>query len=137
MTLGNLESVHHGECYRLYNLWRENNAHHYVVHGAFVPPVGPSWDELARHASDLSGWSKKPPGAGTPPEDIAPSRAPAATAAARGTDADASASAGCAMSAPTAARAPQGPQGPQAPTAAAVLLVLGAAALARRRRRAF
>lgn len=79
MTLGALESRHHGECYRAYNLWRENNAHKYEVRGKFEPPAGPSWEELAAHAAELSGLGKQeepPPAVTTPPEDIVPSGGP-------------------------------------------------------------
>jgi hypothetical protein len=76
MTLGSLESNHHGECYRAYNLWRENNAHRYETRGTFLPPVGPSWGELAKYAASLHAPKgtvpATPPGATTPPDEIAP-----------------------------------------------------------------
>lgn len=81
MTLGSLESNHHGECYRAYNLWRENNAHKYVTQGTFLPPVGPSWPELAKHAASLHAPKGTapvpPPGVTTPPDEIAPADVPA------------------------------------------------------------
>jgi MYXO-CTERM domain-containing protein len=86
MTLGSLESRHHGECYRAYNLWRENNGHKYQVTEAFTPPAGPDWAELALEAAKLSGMvpstEKTPPAdATTPPEDIAPADLPQVHAA--------------------------------------------------------
>jgi hypothetical protein len=76
MTLGSLESNHHGECYRAYNLWRENNAHRYETRGTFTPPPGPSWAEIAKHAASAhlpKGANPVPPPAvTTPPEDVAP-----------------------------------------------------------------
>ncbi len=79
MTLGKLEDPHHGNCYRLYNMWRENRAHAYAVVGAFSPPPGPPWAELKTHALQLSGLAPddlpppakdpKPPTAGNEEND--------------------------------------------------------------------
>jgi hypothetical protein len=54
MTLGDLSDPHHGLCYRLYNLWRENRNHDYVATGTFTPPAGEPWSQLQAHARSLS-----------------------------------------------------------------------------------
>lgn len=54
MTLGALSDPHHGFCYRLYNLWREQRTHGYRPSGAFTAPTGGDWATLRAHAAGLS-----------------------------------------------------------------------------------
>jgi len=54
MTLGALSDLHHGLCYRLYNLWREQRTHGYQPSGAFTAPTGSDWATLRAHAAALS-----------------------------------------------------------------------------------
>lgn len=134
MTLGSLDDDHHGECYRVYNLWRENNGHRYETRGTFTPPAGPSWDDLVLHAANLSGWGPKdvPPEATTPPEDVPPADvAPESvsgdeTSLPRGPRDSGDVAMGCSAT-------PCRPGSPHA--AAAALAALVAAASRRRRRR--
>jgi hypothetical protein len=53
MTLGDLSDTHHGDCYRLYNLWRETRSHRYPS-GAAQPALEPAWSELVAHATELT-----------------------------------------------------------------------------------
>lgn len=53
MSLGSLADTHHGDCYRVYNLWRESKAH--VYRSVPAPaPMQPSWPELVAHAAELT-----------------------------------------------------------------------------------
>lgn len=56
ITLGALADTHHGSCYRVYNLWREAEAHRFgsYVKVAASEPFSPSWPELAAHAAALT-----------------------------------------------------------------------------------
>ncbi|MBL8608734.1 MAG: hypothetical protein JNL38_15515, partial [Myxococcales bacterium] len=49
-----LSDPHHGFCYRLYNLWREQRTHGYRPSGAFTAPTGGDWATLRAHAAGLS-----------------------------------------------------------------------------------
>ena len=53
VSLGSLADTHHGDCYRLYNLWRESKAHTYR---SVAPPIElqPAWSELVAHAAELT-----------------------------------------------------------------------------------
>jgi hypothetical protein len=52
-SIGDLETDHHADCYRLYNLWREAREHNYQV-GAAQPALSPEWEMLRNQAEDLS-----------------------------------------------------------------------------------
>ena len=125
MTLGNLVDPHHGSCYRVFNTWREANAHRFAAVGTFEPPAGPSWKELADYALELSGrGAKEPPPSREPPVDETPSIKPA-NGATEGPQAQATeTSAGCAVSSPRDDASLTG-----------VLLVAAIALLSARRRR--
>ncbi len=53
MSLGSLADSHHGDCYRLYNLWREAKAHRIPAVAPFAP-LSPSWEEIQAHAVELT-----------------------------------------------------------------------------------
>ena len=51
--MGQLDEPHHTSCYRLYNLWREGNAHGYQA-SAPLPPLSPEWSTLKAEAQTLA-----------------------------------------------------------------------------------
>jgi hypothetical protein len=59
MTLGDLFETHHGNCYRLYNLWRESKAHDYAS-GPQLPPLTPAWSTIRSLAQTLSATATAP-----------------------------------------------------------------------------
>lgn len=61
VPLGTLEDTHHAFCYRIFNLYRENQAHHYKPATPSFPEGGPAWSELQQQARDLlEGKSTEP-----------------------------------------------------------------------------
>jgi hypothetical protein len=53
IPLGSLEDPHHSTCYRIFNLYRESEAHQYTVATANLPDPTPSWGSLQKQAIEL------------------------------------------------------------------------------------
>ncbi len=53
VPLGTLEDPHHALCYRLYNLYRESEAHRYIPGPLDIPNATQPWSELQKQALDL------------------------------------------------------------------------------------
>lgn len=49
VPIGNLSDKHHSDCYRLFNLWRENEVHAYESAPA-PAPLSPAWTEIQEAA---------------------------------------------------------------------------------------
>ena len=67
VNMGVLEEPHHAGCYRLFNLWREAKAQHYVPASA-PEALSPSWATLKSRAAELTASAPEPP----PPPAAAP-----------------------------------------------------------------
>lgn len=68
VPLGTLDDPHHALCYRLFNLYRENEAHRYVPGAPNLPPATPAWADLQKQARDLlAGGPTSPQTPSTPP----------------------------------------------------------------------
>lgn len=52
--LGDLNSAHHGGCYRVYNMWREQRAHRYVPAETVARPDFATWEQVLEQAKTLS-----------------------------------------------------------------------------------
>lgn len=69
VVIGQLDEPHHGSCYRLYNLWREQKAHGYVA-GPAPAPLSPPWSEIQAEAARITAAAATP--APTPADGGAP-----------------------------------------------------------------
>jgi hypothetical protein len=61
MTVGDINEPHHGDCYRLYNLYRESLSHVYDSNGMMPAALEPAWSEMIKHAADLTAAATPPP----------------------------------------------------------------------------
>lgn len=60
VTIGDLNEPHHGNCYRLFNLWRELNSHRYrYVKDSTPPTFTQPWSELQAHAVELTNQARE------------------------------------------------------------------------------
>ena len=57
VNMGQLDEPHHTSCYRLYNMWREGRAQHFVP-GAPLPALTPEWSTLKSEAASLAAQSQ-------------------------------------------------------------------------------
>jgi hypothetical protein len=78
VPLGTLQDPHHADCYRLYNVYRENEAHHYQTAPANFPATTTPWADIQKAAREMIVPVITPltPQPGTTPQP-SPSPAPA------------------------------------------------------------
>jgi Zn-dependent protease with chaperone function len=62
VPLGNLHDPHHGDCFRLFNMAREIEAHHLVAGQAGPPTFVQDWESVRAHAQAITDAFVVPPG---------------------------------------------------------------------------
>lgn len=132
-----IDDPHHNQCYRAFNMFRENKAHAYKTAKPTYPQGGAAWSEVQAQAQALldgkivpppggngGGGAANPPATGTPDPET-PEESPAAEEASNGeSSTKTSSSSGCSVV-----------RGHDAETAMPWLLALVAAVVARSRKR--
>lgn len=75
MPLGTLDDPHHALCYRVFNLYRENEAHAYRPAAPNLPSAGGSWADLQAQAKAiLNGGPINPPAPNEPGKPSKPGK---------------------------------------------------------------